>query len=727
LDPQAKLQIHKSGQGDICYLRFSGIVDENFDGAAAARGLGGQLIISLGEITRITSFGIRQWMDFIGAAGAACSAIYLVECAPRIVDQLNMVGNFAGRGTVVSFYAPYRCDYCGNERLELIQLEPTKPLSLDDRVCPIDGHAESFDDDPDTYLSYLLAQPPADIDPKVATFLASRTQYALPDGMRKARIEKRIRDRYTFITISGDVGEEFPADKVSEGLEGDVVFDVAAVGRFNADGRSRWRMMLDALAPQCERLLFLGVPASALEGFERERDLAAKGQALTIYLPYACSACAITSQLELTVAEHYAQLRQAAPPAQSCPECGQSISCVASVEALGGIAQLPEPDASLDVPKLLEWSRKPEETPQAASSLTNAPAITGPEVVRQPARGVPLFMLLAVLALAGAGVAIFLALDKKAADKATVVAKARVVEKSHPQPPAWKNRTFTIRSDQLLVTGSSGFSTNKEQGFKDAKAAAIDELCHQVASSIRDPLWIEHVGGQFRQARIRALAELEKALVAGNSEAIAKARQRVFSARQRVAASFFQGAGKLARPERSHFYWEKLRSKGQTFYRVYSLFRLSKVEFKRLVEHYTARKEALSTTAVAFFPGLAWRHLEVTRGAVVVGLKPDSPLRFIGVLSGDILLSAQDRVIKDALSFGRILDQEHSDVAERGGAMLLKIKRGDAAVQEHRLRVPKSTKVVKKGDKRPRKGRRRPGDDTKKLPPANIWDDNPFE
>lgn len=57
--------------------------------------------------------------------------------------------------------------------------------------------------------------------------------------------------------------------------------------------------------------------------------------------------------------------------------------------------------------------------------------------------------------------------------------------------------------------------------------------------------------------------------------------------------------------------------------------------------------------------------------------------------------------------------------------MILSIKRGDAPVVKHRLKVAKKAAAVKRpirGGRRPvgRPGGRRP-------PPANIWDDNPFE
>lgn len=721
----AKLQVHKSGQGDITFLRFVGTVDERFDGSGVAKGLEGQLVISLGEVRRITSFGIRQWVDFIGAVSARCRSVYLVECAPRIVDQLNMVANFAGRGMVVSFYAPFRCGQCGNERLRLVQVdqerESLRALRLDGEPCPNDGTIETLDDDVESYLSYIAAQPELDMDPKVAAFLAGRTQYAVPQGMRKIRLEKKIQDRYTFISVSGDIGDDLQAAKVGEGLEGDVVFDLAAVGQFTEAGIARWRSLMQAIAPATERIILLGLPAVALEHLKRREDLADKGQVLTLYLPFACKSCAITTQVEIDVAQHFEQLRLSTPPEMACPDCGKPADCAATTAMLHGLTELPPPAKDLETATLQRWARQPVEHKGSAAAALSAPSLPASAPL---ARSWPLLALLALLAVAGVAVGVFYVLKGKG-QVDTFDRQAKLVEASHPSPPQWKDHSFSIRGDEVLISGASGYVPDKESGFEEARAAALEELSHQVAASIRDPLWVEHVGGQYQQFRAKLLGDLEKALVTGEQESITRARGRVRARREKVAEALLASAANLFQAEQSSYYWEKLQSQAEIRYRVWSLLRLRKAELRRLVERYTAREEALSSLAVTYFPGMAWRY-DMTQGAIALGLRPDSPLRYIGLLPGDILLSAQDRAIKDARSFRRVLEQEQSDLQRTGGVLLLRIRRGDGPVVEHRLRVVKS----EKGQPRPvgsHKVGPRPKGKGKDLPPANIWDDNPFE
>ena len=120
LSSQSPLAIDRFADGRLTCLKLAGTIDESFDGKRLAATVdAATLVLDVGEIRKISSFGIREWVDFIGAIAARGVAIYLVECAPKVVDQLNMVANFAGSGRVYSFYLPYHCDYCDRDDLVL--------------------------------------------------------------------------------------------------------------------------------------------------------------------------------------------------------------------------------------------------------------------------------------------------------------------------------------------------------------------------------------------------------------------------------------------------------------------------------------------------------------------------------------------------------------------------------------------------------------------------------
>ena len=70
-----KLLIERRENGQVLCLRLSGTVDEQFDGVGLARTIRARwLVLDLGGIDRISSFGIRQWIDFIGATAGRVEA-----------------------------------------------------------------------------------------------------------------------------------------------------------------------------------------------------------------------------------------------------------------------------------------------------------------------------------------------------------------------------------------------------------------------------------------------------------------------------------------------------------------------------------------------------------------------------------------------------------------------------------------------------------------------------
>src|SRR5262249_7128464 len=146
---QPKLLIERQTDGDVTSLRLSGVIDEQFDGPGLAQTIAGRyLILDLGAVDRISSFGIRQWVDFVGMVAGRLGGVYFAECSPKVVDQFNMVANFGGPGHIVSFYAPYRCDTCDQERRLLFRTDEETPLwragQAPPSTCPTCNNPEDF-------------------------------------------------------------------------------------------------------------------------------------------------------------------------------------------------------------------------------------------------------------------------------------------------------------------------------------------------------------------------------------------------------------------------------------------------------------------------------------------------------------------------------------------------------------------------------------------------------
>src|SRR5262245_13515961 len=123
--------------GDAVMVSVSGLVDERFQGLGDVGGAK-SLVVDISRMTRMTSFGVRQWLKAMGALPKAIP-IYLVGCPTFFVDQLNMVLNFGGAAKVLTVVAPYTCTSCGVESGEVIDvLREGAALtrgSIGDRQC----------------------------------------------------------------------------------------------------------------------------------------------------------------------------------------------------------------------------------------------------------------------------------------------------------------------------------------------------------------------------------------------------------------------------------------------------------------------------------------------------------------------------------------------------------------------------------------------------------------
>ncbi len=112
-----KFSVHASNEGGNTVIKLSGVIDEaaHFDPSIAKAKT--KVIIDFDELTGINSLGIRAWVKFINALQESCETFVFRNCRSIIIDQINMVADFAPKGTVFeSFYAPYSCDDCNTEK-----------------------------------------------------------------------------------------------------------------------------------------------------------------------------------------------------------------------------------------------------------------------------------------------------------------------------------------------------------------------------------------------------------------------------------------------------------------------------------------------------------------------------------------------------------------------------------------------------------------------------------
>ncbi len=152
---------HAGGRTTVTLI---GVLDEDVDLRPLIE-LTGEVAIDLSGVHRISSTGVREWIDFMRILSDRCR-VFLVACSPASVIQLNLIANFRGRARVESFIAPYECTCCGAEREVLLDATAAARTMIAGRTAPQVpalscqcGSTMELAELPERYLTFLMDQP----------------------------------------------------------------------------------------------------------------------------------------------------------------------------------------------------------------------------------------------------------------------------------------------------------------------------------------------------------------------------------------------------------------------------------------------------------------------------------------------------------------------------------------------------------------------------------------
>ena len=296
--PQAAVEVVTAG--DVTLLNIVGLVDERFKGfgtVASAK----TLVINVSGITRMTSFGVRQWLNAMDSLHKTFSELLLLGCPTFFVDQLNMVLNFGGAARVLTVVAPYTCPSCGVESGEAIDVLAERGNlangGIPEKECSRCGGKLEFDETPESYFSFVGKYAATSIQPATAQLLAQHGLYTSAEtGAEKPpRIIKVVEGSVTYFLIIGRIGSMFRARPFLVGAEGEVVIDLAEVEGFDPAGQKEWRRLVKNLSGQDIVVTLVDV---------KEQFFVAVGDTFampnikieTLVVPYVCIACQRRSQ-----------------------------------------------------------------------------------------------------------------------------------------------------------------------------------------------------------------------------------------------------------------------------------------------------------------------------------------------------------------------------------------------------------------------------------------------
>jgi anti-anti-sigma regulatory factor len=186
-----KFQAAVHHRDDVNFVKLAGVIDEDNELTELTEKIqASTVIIDLGEIERINSCGVRDWVNWLGKVENKNTEVVLVECSPAIVAQINLVNNFTGSGVVKSFYVPYFCPECDEEKVLLCEAADLGPPPHEPPTCRCDecDLVMDFDDMPDSYFAFLASQKKVPRPEKIQSVI---DEFASGDD-EKSKIRSRV-------------------------------------------------------------------------------------------------------------------------------------------------------------------------------------------------------------------------------------------------------------------------------------------------------------------------------------------------------------------------------------------------------------------------------------------------------------------------------------------------------------------------------------------------------
>ena len=151
------LTIRKQQTKEGPLVELSGTIEESVNFEQLIGSVDGVLTVKCRGITRINSVGVKTWMKYFQSLKAQGIRFRFIECSYSVIEQLNMISNFACGGEVVSILLPFSCVACENEFVACCNTAELKAsnLQVPKAKCERPNCGAQFDDDPEEYFYFL--------------------------------------------------------------------------------------------------------------------------------------------------------------------------------------------------------------------------------------------------------------------------------------------------------------------------------------------------------------------------------------------------------------------------------------------------------------------------------------------------------------------------------------------------------------------------------------------
>ncbi|MFC1610517.1 hypothetical protein ACFL6C_06140 [Myxococcota bacterium] len=158
----------------MTYVRLYGAIDETFVPTEVFGDVPGRdVILNLKAVTRLSSFGVRGWVNAMKELRPQVDRVSLVQCSPAVVSQLNMVSNFSGGAAVVSVQVPFYCEQCSWDTDLTMEVAPqlADGSKLPQVECKRCNNPMVLDDDVASYFAFTNDASVTAPDPAILSFM----------------------------------------------------------------------------------------------------------------------------------------------------------------------------------------------------------------------------------------------------------------------------------------------------------------------------------------------------------------------------------------------------------------------------------------------------------------------------------------------------------------------------------------------------------------------------
>lgn len=151
------LTVKKNEVGGATHIELNGTIEESVNFEQLIGPFQGDLVVKCRGVTRINSVGVKTWMRYFQNLKFQGKNFQFTECSQPLIEQLNMISNFACGGEVESILLPFSCMKCQNEFVANVKTADLKAsgLQVPSVKCEKTDCGAQFDDDPEEYFYFL--------------------------------------------------------------------------------------------------------------------------------------------------------------------------------------------------------------------------------------------------------------------------------------------------------------------------------------------------------------------------------------------------------------------------------------------------------------------------------------------------------------------------------------------------------------------------------------------